>query len=1213
MRCPYCKTDNPALAATCVKCGRPAPQSEATFLGDGAEGPASSGTSAAGKPASSPPESSAVVAAMTPTNPGTPAGWSVAATKVPIAALVQGEFPAGTVLGERYEILSLLGQGGMGAVYKVRDRELDRLVALKLIRPELTTNPEILKRFKQELILARQITHRNVIRIFDLAQADGFKFITMEYLEGKDLRVVLRERTKFPPDESAKIVLQICRALEAAHAEGVIHRDLKPQNIMLDANGRAYVMDFGIARSAYLPGMTQTGALVGTPEYMSPEQAKGDKLDERSDLFSLGVILYELLIGQSPYYSETPLATLWKRIQEKAKPPIEIDPAIPKPLSDIVAKALEIDPANRYASAAEFAQALEVWLGLSPSKIASLGEQAPAAALAKAGRWKYATFALIALLVAVAGLGLPKRFFSGSAKKGPADPTVLAVMPLRNASGDASLDWLSTTLAEVLRTEIGQSSDFRTAAPDRMQQVLSDLRIGPDSEVAASDVQHIADFTKAKLIVAGQYSRNGDRIRIEAKLQDLKSQRNESLSAEAPQSDILSAVASLAQSVQQKLGATHISTQALTASAFKPSTTSLDAIHNYVDGMTKARQGNYIDAVKDLESATKADPNFALAYSTLGQTYARLGYDREAEQNASRSVDLSANVSPVEKLLVQGVNAKIGNHYDKAVTAFESLEQLMPNDPQVQFELGELFETQGDYDKAHAHYEKAVLTDPKHLEALRGIGQVEYERGNPQGSLDYLNRALTLAVELNNRQGKAIVLHDLGEAYRLLNRPQDALQNFAQSLQIKKEIGDKKGTAASLDEVAMTYGIMGKPADAESNFQEELAIRKDIGDQSGMGIALLNYGAFLQDSGRYEDSLGKTKQALQIEMQLGHEPRQAVCLSNIGWSYFKMAQYDDALTYQQRAIEQLQKSGNPGDLASNLNNLGLTYSRIGQFEKASKSYSQALENARKIGDKVLIAAISDSIADLLSIQGRYGAALKAQQEATAIDQQLQQGGDFSAEIQADYANILTRSGRSDEAGKILDTSLKEAESSKNDALAAKVLNFQGELFLLNGDLKSARSSLEKSQQAATRAKDRMEMLVAKLNLAKVAVREGRAAANVPILKQIAKDADTLDVKYLAAQASLALGEAMLESGDAAHSVAELQSALRKSEDLGIKSLQPEAHFLLSRALSKAGNATEADRHLKLAASLIAGMQQESGASSLAQRSDFRKITQQTGN
>src|SRR5882672_12577117 len=331
MECPVCATKNPSVAAECVKCQTPLPISSLQeTLNEG----------------------------------GSPEAWSVAVTPQSAGVAAGSDtLDIGTVLAGRYEIIQLLGRGGMGAVYKARDKELDRVVALKLIRPELAKNPEVLRRFKQELILARQVTHKNVIRIFDLGQSDGIKFITMDFVEGQDLRSLLLEKNKLAPEQAARIMLQICRALEAAHAEGVIHRDLKPQNIMLDASGRILVMDFGIARSAYLPGMTQTGALIGTPEYMSPEQGKGEKLDERSDLFSLGIICYELVTGQSPFYSETPLATLWKRMQEKAKPLCEVDPSIPKPLSDIIDKAMEIEPADRFASAGEMAQQLEIWLG----------------------------------------------------------------------------------------------------------------------------------------------------------------------------------------------------------------------------------------------------------------------------------------------------------------------------------------------------------------------------------------------------------------------------------------------------------------------------------------------------------------------------------------------------------------------------------------------------------------------------------------------------------------------------------------------------------------------------------------------------------------------------------------------------------------------------------------------------------------------------------
>src|SRR5262249_36712340 len=363
---------------------------------------------------------------------GSSGHWSAGTSnKAAASGVATGDLKPGTMLAGRYEILLLLGRGGMGAVYKARDVELDRIVALKLIRSELGSNPEVVRRFKQELILARQVTHKNVIRIFDLGQSDGIKFITMDFVEGQDLRSVLKQKGKIPPSEAAKIMLQICRALEAPHGEGVIHRDLKPQNIMLDSNGRVRVMDFGIARSAYLPGMTQTGALMGTPEYMSPEQARGDKLTERSDLFSLGVIFYELLTGQSPYPGDAPLATLWKRLQEKPKPPIDVDPAVPKALNDIVMKALEIEPESRWASAREIANQLELWLGPSADSSTIFLPAARAT-----GYWKWASAGLAALLV----VGVVAFRLYNPKPKAVHPPVTVLVADFTNHTGDPIFD-----------------------------------------------------------------------------------------------------------------------------------------------------------------------------------------------------------------------------------------------------------------------------------------------------------------------------------------------------------------------------------------------------------------------------------------------------------------------------------------------------------------------------------------------------------------------------------------------------------------------------------------------------------------------------------------------------------------------------------------------------------------------------------------------------
>ena len=364
--CPRCRERNPAGSGECSRCGallRPDDQT---------------------------------------TVDGAPPGWSVVAPAA--SAPAGGTLQPGSLLANRHEILQVLGEGGMGTVYKARDRELDRVVAVKVIRPELAGQPAILQRFKQELILARQITDKNVIRIFDLGIDGNVKFITMEFIEGRDLAEVMRER-KLTPQESLDIVRQTCRALRAAHAEGVIHRDLKPQNILVDGSGKVSVMDFGLARSLALQGLTQTGAMMGTPAYMSPEQAQGRTADARSDLYALGIIFYELLTGSVPFQAETILASLLKRTQGKPRPAHEADSTVPEAFSKVADKCLEVDPPARYQSAEELLRELDALAGDSPAAAESLAAPAPARSSRAVHLWEWvaATLGVLLLLMLVAG------------------------------------------------------------------------------------------------------------------------------------------------------------------------------------------------------------------------------------------------------------------------------------------------------------------------------------------------------------------------------------------------------------------------------------------------------------------------------------------------------------------------------------------------------------------------------------------------------------------------------------------------------------------------------------------------------------------------------------------------------------------------------------------------------------------------------------------
>jgi tetratricopeptide (TPR) repeat protein len=817
MRCPYCNKENSPTATDCNACGKPLPRSEATFIGqERLQRPEQSAKQ------SEPPET--FVATKTPSTPG---DWTapVNGTKIPLSS--QGELEPGTVLGERYEILAILGQGGMGAVYKARDTELDRLVALKVIRPELTTNPEMLSRFKQELILARQITHRNVVRTFDLGQADGFKFITMEYLEGQDLRTVLKEKGKLPPNEAARIILQICRALEVAHGEGVVHRDLKPQNIMLDPNGRAYVMDFGIARSAYLPGMTQTGALIGTPEYMSPEQGKGEKLNERSDLFSLGVIFYEIVTGQSPFYSETPLATLWKRMQEKAKPLCEVDPAIPKPLSDIVAKAMEIEPADRFAGAGEMAQQLEIWLGPGAgfSTIVLPAAKAPS-------RWKWASAALAILLVsAVIAFRL----------KGPGKPVAahapvsVLVTDFTNHTGDPIFDG---TLEPMFNVAL-EGASFINAYNRGSARQLAQKLPHPTDKLDEQSARLVAISQGLGAVVTGSLSRRGDGYKLSVEALDART-GNSLATAEVSASNkdqLLLDVPKLAAPIRKALGdSTPESVQLNTAGgAFQAA--SLEAVHQYAVGSDQQFAGKMEESLVSFTKVAELDPNFARAYSGMAAAAANLDRPQDAEKYLKLAMEHVDRMTERERYRIRGLYYLQTENWEKCVEEYNELIRLYPAD-----NIG--------YNNLSVCY-KSLHNTPKAIEELQHALEVlphnRFARVNLALYLSYTGdfkggeREAKTVIEGNPSYEVAYVA--LASAQVGQGRPEDAVKTY-QQLEKVSNLG-RTFAAPGLADIAIYEGRL---SDASRFLQQGADEARKAGraDSAAADLALLGYTELLR-------------------------------------------------------------------------------------------------------------------------------------------------------------------------------------------------------------------------------------------------------------------------------------------------------------------------------------------------------------------------------
>jgi tetratricopeptide (TPR) repeat protein/predicted Ser/Thr protein kinase len=1142
---------------------------------------------------------------MTATS-GVAEGWSIrtpAEGGTTLAGSSQALQP-GHVLGGRYEILELLGQGGMGAVYKARDREVDRLVALKVIRPELAGHPDVLRRFKQELILARQVTHKNVIRIFDLGEAEGAKFISMEYIDGRDLKSIHAERGKLQPEEAAEIIEQVCLALDAAHAEGVIHRDLKPQNIMVDKHGRVVVMDFGIARSRELSGLTQTGDLVGTPEYMSPEQAKGEEIDSRSDLFSLGIILYELLTGISPYEATTPVVALLKRTQERAVPPDKLDPAIPEFMNDIVVRCLEIDPQRRYASAQEILQDLEARHG--PRRgITTL--HMPRFRMVEEFPTKWIAPGLALIMLLTIGLVFRGKIFAPGSK--PAQPAIsLAILPFRNASGDPKLDWLGTSLAEMLSTDVGQSSHLRMVSSDRLHQILHDLQISPDSTLDPNTLRRLAEFSSAETVVWGQYARFGDQIRIDAKLQDLKYDRTAALKAEAPnEKAVPEAVDRLAEAIRQNLTLSPAIVKELQTQSFKSSSKSLPALRYYNEGLQLLRQGRYLEAQKQLQASIQQDPEFALAYSRLAQADANLGYDNEAEQAARKAVDLSEALPPQEKYRIVASHAGIMKDYPKAIEAYENLAKASPGDSDVQFALGSLYEETGAFQKAREHYAAVLKADPQSVEALWKMGCVEIEGDNPQGSLDYLNRGLTLSIELGNDEKKALILQAIGNAYQFMNKPEEALRNFQESLAIQRRLGQKRGVAASLNGMAQVYSLLGKPDAALASFNETLKVEQEMGAKKEAGNTLIDLANFYEDRGQHDQALKMYKESLEIQRDAGDETNQALCLNNIGNCHFSKGDYEDALTYYQQALQLREKLKVPNEIAETVHNLAETNVKLGQYDQALSQYLRALDLHRSASDKRTAAIDSYGLGTLYGHQGRYGAALNSEQEALKTFRELQDRSPTMADILGSYGGALAEAGRCEEGQKTLDEALSLARELKSQPRVAQTLNFQGDSAFYRGDFKSAQTLYGQALQAASHTKDRDQVQASKIGLAKVAMREGRSREAISSLKALAQEADSLGLKYLSVECSVDLGEALVNNKDHSRARQELEPALGKAEKLGLRTLLAKDHYLLATALRATGNGTEATPHYREALRLLDEIRKEAGAEKIIERADLKPI------
>jgi len=1141
-------------------------------------------------------------------------------------------FEVGSVLGGRYEIQKLLGMGGMGAVYKAHDLEVDRAVGLKVIRPDLAGNPAILARFKQELILARQVTHKNIIRIYDLSEAEGVKFITMEFIEGEDLRTILTREGKLRPDEAIGIIRQSCAGLQAAHVEGVIHRDLKPSNIMRDGAGRVVIMDFGLAKTVASDGMTQTGMMIGTMEYMSPEQAMGSELDARSDIFAIGLIFYELITGNMPYRAESAIASLVKRTQERAVPLQEVDSGVPAAVSQIVSKCLERDPKNRYSSVQELLDDLDIAQGRRPRSSGTghsalrlsafssdaLTEGAPSPAIPQPaitkaglpGKWLVLA---AAILVGVLGVG-GYYAFSHRGTNQSAEATVsamsLAIIPYYNASGDAALDWLSSSLSETLSTDVGSSSAIRQVSQSRLQQVLRDLKISPQQELDLATLKRIADFTNADIVVTGKYVKIGDQIQVSSTVDDLKHDQQFPIVTTVPsEKDLLASISKLAQDVRGKLASDPQVLKELQSKRTFVLTQSIPALRAYNEGLQLARANKYSDAVKKFEEATADDQTFALAFSQLGQAYQALGFDDKAELASRQAVTLSDNLPDSEKFLIQAKNAVITNDNDKAIALYEKLIAVNPDDIDAQFALGQLYEKAGNYDAARKHLAIVRTADKNNPEVLLVSGRVEIRAGNAQAGLEYLSSAYNLATQTNNDALKASILQAEGIAYNMLQQPKEALKNFQEALAISRSLTLQRAMGASLNEIAGIQDQLGDSVAALASYRESLEIRKRIGDKSGVATVLLNLGSFYDDHAKYDDALKVLNEALSQFRELGDDSSQAVCLNNIGTAEGGLGNFQAALTYYQQSLDIREKLKDAGGIAESLHNLADTNVKLGQYDDALTQYLKALESARSAGDQNRVALESTSLGELFATQGQYGRALKSYQDAVNGFQGTNNRTYLMVAALAGYGNVLSMVGREEEGQQKLQDAMTLANEVKSDTYIAQTMNWLGDSYLYAGDFGDAKQQYEKAAAVAARAKVREQAALSRFGLARLDVMQGHGSVAIPLLQKLVAESDSMGLRALSVQASIYLAQAEIAANKTGPAQQELDRALNRADRLGLIVEQAKAHYLMGQLATVSGKEKQYGFQFRDTVKLLESISKDQGVGHLLDRSDLKGIYQ----
>ncbi|MCI0455886.1 MAG: serine/threonine-protein kinase [Gemmataceae bacterium] len=726
-------------------------------------------------------------------------------------------------LRDRYALDRELGRGGMAAVYLARDLKHDRLVALKVLHAELaaTLGPE---RFQHEIKLAARLQHPHILSVHDSGEAAGRLWFTMPYVEGESLRDRLRRERQLPVEDALRITREAALALDYAHRHDVIHRDVKPENILLLSDGSTLVTDFGIARAlgGATEHLTQTGMVVGTPAYMSPEQAAGDAaLDPRTDIYSLGCVLYEMLAGEPPFTGPTAQAVIAKRLQGAAPGIGRVRPSVPREVEQALTRALALVPADRFPNMAEFSRSLSV-----------LGPTVPVAAAVPAGpRNTWHRFALRSAgaitILALGFLGLRLAGLLGGsslvAEGALAAQDQLVLAEFADRANDSTL---AAAVTEAFRVDFSQSRLVGLASADRIQASLRRMQRPDTSRLTAATGREVALREGFKAVLVGEVGRLGDGYVISARLlgadsgQVLAGYRETAGSA----SEIIPAVDRLSRTLRRRIGESLGKIRANPPLA-AVTTGSLDALRQYSLGLRAHRTGRYEDALTLYQSATRLDSTFGMAWQGVATALWNLRRDPGRQQDAlTRAYALRDRLPERERYSTEArYFEEVLGDTPKAREAYRALLALDPENAAALTNLGLMAWFDGDLDEASEMAARAIRADSGSIPAYTNLVDAQVSQG------DFAPAETTLARWRARFGSHAHYDIQVGLMASARGEYDSAARAFRRALRPGEPVSDRARGAGLLAETERTRGRL-----AEARRLDRLSAQLD-----GTGIAAL--------------------------------------------------------------------------------------------------------------------------------------------------------------------------------------------------------------------------------------------------------------------------------------------------------------------------------------------------------------------------------------